>query len=142
MKILTMSLILYVIIPINCHSQISSKKISVKKTEKLLDKFNAEGNFDFENYMGIYNLRDSIKAEFIAFSIVYFRGDTLVLGIDDYKPKKQRRIIAERYFNSTYFSEYSYLMVIFGNSITVPNKEGQLIRESFTPAWTYVMKSL
>ncbi len=121
-------------------AQNSANKISSRKAEKLIQKYRSEGQFDFANYSSVFPIRDSIKEEFISFSVNYVRGDTLVLNISEYKPRKRRKEIAEIYFNSIYCEKYKCMMIIFGYSFTIW-EDGKLKQKSFTPKWAYTRKN-
>lgn len=107
----------------------------------MFEYYDEKTDFDFENYYDLFKYRDSIIGEYIAFSIEYFRNDTLVLGIEEYKPKKERDEVAELYFNSEHLEQYTNLILVFGYSKSVRTKEGNLEREYFKPRWVYIKKN-
>lgn len=122
-------------------AQDSFKMLSKRKGIKTFEYYDEKNDFDFENYYDLFKYRDSIIGEYIAFSIEYFRNDTLVLGIEEYKPRKERDEVAELYFNSKHLEPYGNLILVFGYSKSARNKEGKLEREYFKPRWVYVRKN-
>ena len=122
-------------------SQSSFKKLGKRKGIKTFEYFDRKTDFDSDNYYDLFKYRDSIVEEYIGFSIEYFRNDTLVLGIEEYKPRKQRNEVAELYFSSKHLQKYSNLIIAFGSSKSARNEEGNLERESFIPRWVYIRKN-
>jgi hypothetical protein len=122
-------------------SQKTYKMLGKRKGIKIFEYYNNKTDFDIENYYGLFKYRDSIVEEFIAFSIEYFRNDTLVLGIEEYKPKKERDEVAELYFKSKHLSQFSNLILVFGYSKSAWNEEGKLEREYFKPRWVYIREN-
>lgn len=128
--LLLISLTVFVI---TSYGQDNFEILSKKKATNTLNRFDELNNSKYDEYDIIFSKKDSVDFVASTFLIEYYSGDSLVIAFDEFKKKSKQLEVALKFFNSQYFKDISYFVILYGKSIIEEDEKGDLVLKKFKP---------